>query len=96
MKTLAHVQTANLICRIGSLENEVMEEVRHVALICRIGSLEIEEWSDMKVGKLICRIGSLEKSGLQPPYSNAPYLPHRQLRKEHIGVGQRGNLLSAA
>ena len=51
---------ANVICRIGSLENAAYATPRHCHVICRIGSLEKESKNFITSREVICRIGSLE------------------------------------
>ena len=53
-----------VICRIGSLENNLQGLDNVVHVICRIGSLEMRVRYDTAGTVVICRIGSLENRGL--------------------------------
>ena len=61
MSPISSTVSVILICRIGSLENRVIQKMHHYYLICRIGSLEIRVSFHYRDAGLICRIGSLER-----------------------------------
>ena len=70
----------NVICRIGSLERKITDDVIAANVICRIGSLEIFCACSDNSEKVICRIGSLETGDFLLYQFGRCYLPYRQLR----------------
>ena len=68
------------LCRIGSLENVVIDGLAASAALCRIGSLEILGEDHKKDVRALCRIGSLETAESSPRSRYLRSLPNRQLR----------------